>query len=225
MFQWLEVSPPGGPVNRRRTAAVALAVSAVAALSACSSTAHPGAAAVVGDQRITVSTLQAHVAAYRAAAAGDATAQEQPGVQGNLLALLVNSNIVDQALADQGKSVSAAEVEQVEAQYAQQTGSAQALSQAIVEQLYIAPSDFALFARYQVGEQMLLQQAGVDPASDQAGAAFLKILQKEGKDLGVTVNPRYGSWSVPATSTSAWPPLAAANQPWLKAAPAAPANS
>ncbi|MFC1415149.1 hypothetical protein [Streptacidiphilus cavernicola] len=209
-------------MNRRRTAAVALAVSAVAALSACSSTAHPGAAAVVGDQRITVSTLQSHLAAYRAAAAQDTTAQEQPGVQGNLLALLVNAQIVDQALADQGKSVSEGQVQQVEAQYAQQTGSAQALQQAIVEQLYIAPSDFPIFARYQVGEDLLLQQAGVDPSSSQAGAAFLKILQKEGSSLGVTVNPRYGSWSTVSTSSSAWPPLAAAKQPWLQRTAATP---
>jgi hypothetical protein len=213
-------------VNRRRTVAVALAVSAVAALSACSSTSHPGAAAVVGDQRITISTLQAHVAAYRAAVAKDTTAQEQPGVQSNMLALLVNAKIVDQALAAQGKSVSAEQVQQVEAQYAQQSGSAQALQQAIVEQLYISPSDFSIFARYQVGEQLLLQQAGVDPASDQAGADFLKILQKDGTNLGVTVNPRYGSWGVSSKSTSAWPPLAAAKQPWLKPAPAAtPAQS
>jgi hypothetical protein len=208
-------------VNRRRTAAVALAVSAVTALSACSSTAHPGAAAVVGDQRITVSTLQAHVAAYRAAAAKD-SAQEQPGVQGNLLALLVNAKIVDEALAQQGQSVSATAVQQREAMYAQQAGSVSALQQQIVEQLYISPSDFGIFARYQLGQTALLQQAGVDPTSSQAGADFLKILKKDGKDLGVTVNPRYGSWSATSSATSAWPPLAAADQPWLKPSPATP---
>ena len=213
-------------MNRRRTAAVALAVSAVAALSACSSTAHPGAAAVVGDQRITVSTLQAHVAAYRTAAAGDSTAQEQPGVQGNVLALLVNAQLVNQALAARGTSISAAAVQQAEAQYVQQTGSAQALQQAIVEQLYISPADFPIYARYQLGEAALLQQAGVDPSSDQAAAAFQKILRKESTSIGVTVNPRYGSWSVPAASTSAWTPLAPAKQPWLQsAAPATPAKS
>ena len=209
-------------MNRRRTAAVALAVSAVTALSACSSTAHPGAAAVVGDQRITVSTLQAHVAAYRTAAAGDSSAQEQPGVQGNLLALLVNAKIVDQALAQQGQSVSAAAVQQREALYAQQAGSVSALQQQIVEQLYISPSDFAIFARYQLGQEALLQQAGVDPTSSQASADFLKILKKEGTALGVTVNPRYGSWSATSSAAAAWPPLAAAKQPWLKPTPVTP---
>ncbi|MHA6762551.1 hypothetical protein [Streptacidiphilus sp. PAMC 29251] len=207
-------------MNRRRTAAVALAVSAVAALSACSSTAHPGAAAVVGDQRITVSTLQAHVAAYQAAA-GATGAQQAPGASANLLSLLVNAKLVDQALAAQGKSVSTGEVQQTEEAYAQQLGSAQALQQAIITQLHIAPSDFATFARYQVGQQMLIQLSGVDPSSNQAPAAFQKILQKSATSLGVTVNPRYGSWSAKATADSPWPPLTGSKQPWLKAEPAA----
>ena len=211
-------------MNRRRTAAVALAVSAVAALSACSSTAHPGAAAVVGDQRITVATLQAHVAAYRAAASA-AKAQESPGTSGNVLSLLVNAQIVDQALAQQGKSVTTGEVQQTEQAYAQQLGSAQALEQAIISQLHIAPSDFATFAKYQVGQQMLIQLAGVDPSSSSAPTAFQKILQKSADNLGVTVNPRYGSWSAKSTNDSAWPPLTAAKQPWLNPAATAPAGS
>jgi hypothetical protein len=203
-------------VNRRRTAAVALAVSAVAALSACSSTAHPGAAALVGDQRITVSTLQAHVNAYRAAAAKDANAQEQVGVPGQTLWLLVSDQVVDQALAEQGKSVTEGQVQQVEAGFLQQAGSVQALQQALVEKLFLAPSDLDAYAHLAVGQGMLLQQAGVDPSSSTAAAALAKIMQKASAELGVTVNPRYGSWD--PTSAQG---LAAAKQPWLKAEPAA----
>jgi hypothetical protein len=203
-------------VNRRRTAAAVLALSAVAALSACSSTAHPGAAAVVGDQRITVATLQAHVDAYRAAAAKDAAAQEKPGVSGQTLWLLVSNQVVDQTLAEQGQTVTEGQVQQIEAGFVQQAGSAQAVQQTLVEKLYLAPSDLDAYARLAVGEGLLLQQAGVDPSSTTAASALTKILQKATTELGVTVNPRYGSWD-PASNGS----LAPAKQPWLKAAPAA----
>lgn len=207
-------------MNRRRTAAVALAVSAVAALSACSSTAHPGAAAVVGDQRITVSTLQAHVNAYRAAATATG-AEQSAGASANVLSLLVNAQLVDQALTAQGKSVTEGEVQQTEAADLQQFGTAQDLQTAIITKLAIAPSDFDTFVRYEIGQELLLQQAGVDPTSASAGSALQGIMQKAAGNVGVTVNPRYGSWSAKATSDTAWPPLAAAKQPWLKAEPAA----
>ena len=202
-------------MNRRRTAVVALAISVVGALSACSATAHPGAAAVVGDQRITVSALQAHVAAYRTAAAKDAGAQEAAGEAQKTLGLLVAAQLVDQALAAQGGTVTQGEVQQAEASYLQQAGSAQALRQAIVENLALAPSDLDTYARFEVGRMKLLQHAGVDPTSTSADAAFQKIIQKAGQDLGVTVNPRYGSWDAKTLS------LGAPNQPWLKTTKAA----
>lgn len=205
-------------MNRRRTAAVVLAVSAVTALSACSSTAHPGAAAVVGDQRITVSTLQAHVNAYRAAVVKDGTVQEQAGVPGHTLWLLVTAQVVDQALAQQGLSVPESAVQQQEAGYLQQFGSPQALQQAIVSKLSIAPADFEAYVRLEIGQGLLIKQSGVDPSSSGAAAALMKIMKQTSADIGVTVNPRYGSWD--ATSQQG---LAPARQPWLKPIPAAPA--
>lgn len=55
--------------RRRRTALVVSAAMLVAAplLSACGNQAHPGAAAVVGGDRIEVSTVQAQVAEVRTA--------------------------------------------------------------------------------------------------------------------------------------------------------------
>ncbi|MGK5549937.1 SurA N-terminal domain-containing protein, partial [Streptomyces sp. URMC 127] len=53
---------------RRRTALSVTAAALLAAaplLTACGQTAHPGAAAVVGDDRITVSQLQRQVADVR----------------------------------------------------------------------------------------------------------------------------------------------------------------
>lgn len=202
-------------MNRRRTAAAVLALCAAGALTACSSgPAHPGAAAVVGNDRITVATLQSHVSAFQAAAAGDSAAQQQSGVPQKTLALLVSEQLVDQALAKEGKSVTEGQIQQVEAAYLQQAGSAQALQQAVVDNLYLAPADLEIYAHLQAGQVLLLQAAGVDPSSSTADSALQQIISKASGEIGVTVNPRYGSWDAKALT------LAAAKQPWLKAAPA-----
>jgi len=51
----------------------------------------------------------------------------------------------------------------------------------------------------------------VDPSSSTADSALQQIVSKASSEIGVTVNPRYGSWDAKALT------LAAANQPWLKA--------
>lgn len=198
-------------MNRRRTAAAVLALCAAGALTACSSgPAHPGAAAVVGNDRITVATLQSHVSAFQSAAVGDSAAQQQAGVSQKTLALLVSEQLVDQALAKEGKSVTEGQVQQVEAAYLQQAGSAQALRQAVVDNLFLAPADLEIYAHLQAGQVLLLQAAGVDPSSSTADSALQQIVAKASGEIGVTVNPRYGSWDAKALT------LAAANQPWLK---------
>jgi hypothetical protein len=202
-------------VNRRRTAAAVLALCAAGALTACSSgPAHPGAAAVVGNDRITVATLQSHVSAFQSAAAGNSTALQKSGVSERTLALLVSDQLVDQALAREGRSVTEGQIQQVEAAYLQQAGSVQALQQAVVDNLQLAPADLELYAHLQAGQVLLVQAAGVDPSSSTADSALQQIISKASDEIGVTVNPRYGSWDAKALT------LAAANQPWLKTASA-----
>lgn len=202
-------------MNRRRTAAAVLALCAAGALTACSSgPAHPGAAAVVGNDRITVATLQSHVSAFQSAAAGNSTALQKSGVSERTLALLVSDQLVDQALAREGRSVTEGQIQQVEAAYLQQAGSVQALQQAVVDNLQLAPADLELYAHLQAGQVLLVQAAGVDPSSSTADSALQQIISKASDEIGVTVNPRYGSWDAKALT------LAAANQPWLKTASA-----
>ena len=207
-------------MNRRRTAVIALAASAVAVLSGCSAeTAHPGAAAVVGDQRIAVSTLQADVAAYRTAAAKVSGVQEGASVSSQTLQLLVEAQLVQQTLAAEGVTITEGQVQTAEAQGASQQGSAQGLSQAFVQQLSLAPSAMDTYFRLQLGYVALLEKAGVDPSSTAAGTDLQKILSTAAKKLGVQVNPRYGVWSDAKLS------LAAPGAPWLKATPSASASA
>ena len=200
-------------MNRRRTAVVALAaVCAATALSGCSAASeHPGAAAIVGNQRIAVSTLQADVTAYRTALAKDAGAQESASVSGQTLQLLVLGQVVQQTLAEHGLSVSEGQVQQDETSDAAQAGGTAALDQDFVQQLSLAPSSMDTYYRMRAGELELLQQAGVDPTAADAGTKLQAILAASADRLGVQVNPRYGVWSDQKLA------LAAPSAPWLKA--------
>ncbi|MBC3843805.1 hypothetical protein GXW82_37115 [Streptacidiphilus sp. 4-A2] len=198
--------------RRRRTAVVALAACAVAALSGCSAASeHPGAAAIVGDQRIAVATLQSDVTAYQTALARDAGAQQGSSVSGQTLQLLVLAQVVQQTLAAQGLTVSEGQVQQAEASDAAQAGGAQALAQDFVQQLALAPSSMDTYYRMRAGELALLQRAGIDPTAADAGPRLQQLLAAAADKLGVQVNPRYGVWSDQKLA------LAAPSAPWLKA--------
>ncbi len=199
--------------SHRRTAAAAVTVLAAVALSGCAAgTAHPGAAAVVGDQRIAVATLQSEVTAYRTAlAAGGTGAAEPASVPAQTLQWLVLAQVVQQTVAEHGLTVTEGQVQQAEASDAAQAGGVQALQAAFVSQLALAPSSMELFYRMRAGEMALLAQAGVDPTSSQAGAELQQILTASADRLGVQVNPRYGVWNAGKLA------LGAPSEPWLKA--------
>lgn len=202
---------PATACLRRRALGAAAGLAAVGVLTACGATAHPGAAAVVGDTRITTASLQSHVTAFRTALAQrSAGATEGYGLVRHTLQILVESQLVDQALAAKGLTVTRAEVQQAHAQAVAQTGSEAALEQAFLSQLGLAPSDMDTYFRMAVGEQKLLTANGVNPSSSQADSALQSILAAASKRFGVSVNPRYGNWDA---NTAA---LGAASQPWVK---------
>ena len=199
--------------SHRRTAAAAVTVLAAVALSGCAAgAAHPGAAAVVGDQRIAVATLQSEVTAYRTAlATGGSGAAEPASVPAQTLQWLVLAQVVQQTVAEHGLTVTEGEVQQAEASDAAQAGGVQALQSAFVSQLALAPSSMEMFYRMRAGEMELLTQAGVAPTSNQAGAELQQILTASADRLGVQVNPRYGVWNAGKLA------LGAPSEPWLKA--------
>ena len=98
---------------RRRTA-VSLAAAALLlaspALTACGSApAHAGAAAVVGNHRITVATLESQVNDLRSAAAkspqGEQLLQAAGNLPSQLLSRLVEDQVLDRTLSDAGLTV------------------------------------------------------------------------------------------------------------------------
>jgi hypothetical protein len=202
--------------RRRRTALLLTAAIAAAAplLTACGSEAHPGAAAVVGGERITVSQLESRVdevrAAQRAAVPDEAQYQQAIARTGSLtrdtLHGMVLDRVLERAARDEGVSVTPREVQEMRAGLEQQAGGAEALEAAWLQQYGIPPQRLDDNLRLQLQAQKLAQRLGTDTSRPE----FWKALSEAGKELDVDVNPRYGSWDAEKSSR------VDAKTPWVR---------
>ncbi|MFG2603823.1 SurA N-terminal domain-containing protein [Streptomyces sp. NPDC048514] len=188
--------------RRRRTALVLTAAIAVPApvLTACGNDAHPGAAAVVGGQRITVSQLENRVnevrKAQRAAVSDDTQYDQVVSSTGSLTRDTLHNMVLDQVLhraaRDEGVSVTRKELQQMRAGLEQQAGGAKGLETAWLQKYGIAPARLDDNLRLQLEAQKLAAKLGTDTTQP----PFWKALSKASAELHVNLNPRYGSWDV-----------------------------
>ena len=115
-------------------------------LTACGSDAHPGAAAVVGGERITVSQLESRVEevreAQRAAVPDEAQYQQAIARTGSLtrdtLHGMVLDRVLERAARDAGVTVTDRDIQQMRSGLEQQAGGAEALEAAWLQQYGIA---------------------------------------------------------------------------------------
>ncbi|GGX92306.1 SurA N-terminal domain-containing protein [Streptomyces fructofermentans] len=192
--------------RRRRTALLlsAALVTAAPLLAACGNDAHPGAAAVVGDDRITVSQLENRVnevrTAQRAATTGDAQYEQAIAKSGGLtrdtLHGMVLDRVLHQAAEDAGVSVSRKEIQEARTGLEQQAGDAKALEVAWLQQYGVAPERLDDNLRTQIEAQKLATALGTETSQP----AFWKALSDASRKLGVDLNPRYGTWDVEKSS-------------------------
>ncbi|MFE4968084.1 SurA N-terminal domain-containing protein [Streptomyces sp. NPDC056660] len=202
--------------RRRRTALVLSAAIATAApfLTACGSDAHPGAAAVVGGQRITVAQLETRVnevrQAQRSAVPDEQQYQQVLAATSSLTRDTLHNMVLDQVLhraaQDAGISVTRKEIQQMRTGLAQQAGGSKALQNAWLQKYGIAPKRLDDNLRLQLEAQKLAQQLGTDTTQP----AFWKALSKASQELHVDLNPRYGAWDVQKSSR------VDAKTPWVR---------
>ncbi|WUB64102.1 SurA N-terminal domain-containing protein [Streptomyces sp. NBC_00582] len=206
--------------RRRRTAfLLSAAIMAAPLLTACGNDAHPGAAAVVGGERITVSELENRVGEVREAqraAVPDAAQYAQVVAQTGTLTRdtlhgMVLDEVLDRAAEDAGITVSRHDVQQARAALEQQWGGARGLETAWLQQYGIPPQRLDDNLRLQLQAQKLASQLGTTTSD----AAFWSALSETSKKLGVDLNPRYGSWDVKKVSR------VDAKTPWVREVTAA----
>ena len=203
-------------MHRRRRTALLLSAAIVAAplLTACGNDAHPGAAAVVGGQRITVSQLENRVgevrAAQRAAVPDEAQYAQVIAKSGALprdvLYSLVLDRVLHRAAQDAGVTVTRKELQGMRGDLEERLGGAKALEAAWLQQYGIPPQRVDENLRLQLEAQKLAAKLGTDTSKP----AFWNALAEASKKLDIDLNPRYGTWDVQRSSR------ADAKTPWVR---------
>ncbi|TDT24474.1 SurA-like protein [Streptomyces sp. BK208] len=202
--------------SRRRSALLLTAAIAAAAplLTACGNDAHPGAAAVVGDQRITVAQLENRVdevrEAQRAAVPDDSQYEQVVAKTGTLTRDTLHGMVLDRVLhraaRDAGVTVSRREVEGMRGGLEEQAGGPRQLETAWLQQYGVAPARLDDNLRVQLEAQKLAQSLGTDTSRPE----FWQALSDASKKLDIDLNPRYGAWDVQKSGRVDAP------APWLR---------
>ena len=165
-------------ISVRPVLVAAVTVLLGAGLAGCNTS--PGAAAVVGDDRISVSTLQQTVdRALKDPAAQQQLGQDRPGFVRNELSRLITNLVVARAAAEQHVTVSNSDIDHEFASLEQQTGGKQQLIQA-ASASGVPQQDLRNFVRYFVLQQKLADSLAADiQVSDaELQAAYQKNLDQ-----------------------------------------------
>ncbi|MFF0190606.1 SurA N-terminal domain-containing protein [Streptomyces sp. NPDC005244] len=208
-------------MHRRRRTALVLSAAIVAAaplLTGCGSDAHPGAAAVVGGQRITVAQLESRVnevrSAQRAATKDEAQYEQAIAKTGTLtrdtLHGMVLDRVLDRAAKNEGVSVTRKDSQQMRSALEQQAGGSKALETAWLQNYGVAPKRLDDSLRTEIEAQKLSSALGADMNTTDGKAVFWKAMSTASKQLHVDLNPRYGAWDVQKSSR------VDAKTPWLR---------
>ncbi|MFF4872506.1 SurA N-terminal domain-containing protein [Streptomyces sp. NPDC000961] len=213
--------PRTQPRTHRRTAlAVSAALLAAAPLlTACGNDAHPGAAAVVGGERIDVASLQAQVKDVRDAQAASPESAQLVAATGDLSRRKLNSMIFDRVVEkvarDNGVTASRAELQQTRTAFVRQSGGEDRLAAALLQEQGVAPGQIDGVVRRNVLLNKIAAEVGADD-SPEGQKKLTDVFTAASKDLAIDVNPRFGAWDDTQIR------LAAASTPWLRQISKAP---
>lgn len=187
--------------RRRRVAALGAAgLGACAVLAACSPV-QAGAAAIVGNQRITVSSLDTQVSNWQTAAKpyGSSLQVTTANAPAAVLSWLVRFAVMDQVAASNGISVTDAQSQaglSALSAVAAQNG-ASSTSQLLIAN-GISPQMFPLVGRYEAQQDAFARKGngGQEPTSTAAqnafNTAFTKAQCTAAKSLNIQISPQFG---------------------------------
>lgn len=166
----------------RRVAAVASSAALAFVLTACDAD-QVGAAAVVGGDRITVSELQDHVREVVAMMPDADATGDQRDTQLTVLNRMIGFQLRDHIAANAGITVTEAEVDEFIAEQLIPQAPDGDLTPLLAQNLLTEAT-----LREAVREVIVLQRVG-------GQEAYVQALIEASEEVGVEVNPRYGSWA------------------------------
>ncbi|MBE9498687.1 SurA N-terminal domain-containing protein [Streptomyces sp. GKU 257-1] len=194
--------------------AAAALVAAAPLLTACGDDAHPGAAALVKGDRISMGQLQSRVGAVRDAQRATRQGEQMIKQSGKLtratLDGMIRERIVAQAARDAKVGVSRREVQRVRGQLEVQAGGSKQLEAVLLRQQSVAPDEIDDRIRMQLLVEKIAKAKGIDPTSPDGNQRLTKELSATSKSMNIDVNPRYGRWDTDRST------LTGAKTPWLR---------
>lgn len=209
----------GRPGLRRLSGAAASTAALLVAaplLSGCATDSHPGAAAVVGGERITVAEVQSQVEAVRDAQREQDNADDLIARSSSLtrdtVNFLVIVELVERAAEENGVTVSRREVQENRDQVERSVGGAEALRQSALmpaSGMPLAGEQIDMVLRRDLLIQGLADKIGAGPGPD-GQAKLIRLLSETSEEIGVEVNPRYGEWDPKNVR------VGDADTPWLR---------
>lgn len=171
-------------------ATLAAAVSLLA-LTACNPM-EPGAAAIVGPTRISEQQLADEVEAILQAQ-GQPTDQADAGLTSAVLGRLVVIELVRQAAAKAGVSITQGDIDTTVDAYVKEAGGEQQFQQLFVQQ-NIAPSQITSIIVLNLQAQALGRVLLPNGDPQAQGAQLRSTLGAFSVEQGTTISPRYGTW-------------------------------
>ena len=172
-----------------------VAVATTLLLTGCSQV---GSAATLGSTKISQATVQSSIDAILAARQGVDTSQMQIETGEVLNRGQLRFHLLTALLREVGKeiklSVSKAEIDTRRQSIIDQVGGEEALPNALVG-AGIAPKDFNQYIEaISLSDKISQALSAAGVAEADMGAQIQKLVVAKAKELGVTVNPRYGKW-------------------------------
>ena len=174
---------------------LAMIVTAAFLLTGCSQV---GAAATVGDTKITQATVQGSIDSILAERAKVDVTQMQLDTGETLNRSQLRFHLFSAILRALGEElkieVTKAEIDTRRASIVEQVGGAASMPTALVN-AGIAPEDLdAYIEAISLSDKISQALVASGVTEDQVGTEIQKLIVAKSKELGVTVNPRYGKW-------------------------------
>lgn len=171
-----------------------LAGAGLIALSACGGQ-EAGAAAIVGDTSITENRLNNTIQTVLTAQ-GRSVDDSSYAMTVTALDRMITTELVEQLAADLDVEVTQGEIDAVIAAYVEQAGGEEELENFLLQQ-DVAPEEIPGLLRL----NLLVEKLGVliDPQGtpETQSMAVFQIASVFADEVGVTVNPRFGTWDGP----------------------------
>jgi hypothetical protein len=186
----------------RLVLAVASVAAAAALLSACGNQ-QAGAAATLGDTRISEQTLSSEVQAVLAAKGQPTTSVDQ-ALPPEILSRLITIELVDELAARQGIVVTQGQIDEQLANLEGELGDRAAVERLFIEQ-GVAPSQIESIVTLNIQAQEIGIALAPNGSAEEQGQAVVEAVVALGEELDTTVSPRFGTWDAASISVGPTP--------------------